>query len=274
MEKTISLRSGVKYVDQTTGEMSSKDKEKQDKESNTVAQELRKLTTRIEEMSGSIRGEFNSHVERLESAIQKSNSEVLSELAKQSQELRAHLDAEIGRLDARIDTLEEKIKEPEVSKLRFDPDVSIVITGLPEDRSEDIQLKVLRLVSKGLGSEAVPVAVERMTSRGRGPGLVRAEFSSVYEKVALLRKKRQLRENQEYSSVYIRSAKSHTDRLIETNFKTLLREIPGGSEFYVAGNGRLLKRERPLSGPESRERGAGRERERTRLQGAEGGGGR
>ena len=105
---------------------------------------------------------------------------------------------------------------------------------------------MLQLISEGLGSEAVPIATERMLAHGSGPGLVKAEFNSVSEKVAVLRKKRLLKERGDYGNVYIRSAKSHTARLIEINFKTLLKEIPGGSEFYVAGNGRLRRKEAAL----------------------------
>ena len=42
--------------------------------------------------------------------------------------------------------------------------------------------------------------------------------------------------------MYLHSSKSHTDRLIETNFKTLLHEIPNGNSYRLAGNGRILKK--------------------------------
>ena len=210
-----------------------------------VAQELKKLTSKIDEMNGNIRKELNSKVDQLQSTIQKNQGQVLAELSKQGREIRAHMDLEIGRLEARIDTLEGKIEGGSdiACKPRFDPDVSIIISGLSEDGDEDLQLTVLRLLS-GLGSEAVPVAVERIRSRGRGPGLVKAEFSSVEEKVAILRNKQKLRDQEEFAKVFMRSAKSHTDRLIEINFKTLLKEIPGGADYFVAGNGRIRRREK------------------------------
>lgn len=97
------------------------------------------------------------------------------------------MDLEIGRLEARIDTLEIKINvDTKASKARFDPNVSIIILGLPEEEEEDIQMKVQQLVIKGLGSEAVPIAVERMRAYGRAPGVVKAEFRSVHEKVSIL----------------------------------------------------------------------------------------
>ena len=42
--------------------------------------------------------------------------------------------------------------------------------------------------------------------------------------------------------MYLRSSKSHTDRLVETNFKTLLHEMPNGNSYCLAGNRRILKK--------------------------------
>ena len=42
--------------------------------------------------------------------------------------------------------------------------------------------------------------------------------------------------------MYLRSSKSHTDRLIETNFQTLLHEIPNVNLYCLEGNGKILKK--------------------------------
>ncbi|KAI8514103.1 hypothetical protein Bbelb_084270 [Branchiostoma belcheri] len=42
-----------------------------------------------------------------------------------------------------------------------------------------------------------------------------------------------LKPSDAYERVHLRSAKSHTDRLIELNFKVLLPEIPGGNDYFV-----------------------------------------
>lgn len=87
------------------------------------------------------------------------------------------------------------------------------------------------------------VAVERLRPRGPGPSIIKVEFRTVEEKVAALRLKHLLRENWSFERVYIRSAKSHVDCLIELNFRTLLRELPTvGKDFYITGNGRVMKR--------------------------------
>ena len=37
--------------------------------------------------------------------------------------------------------------------------------------------------------------------------------------------------------MFVQSAKSHTDRIMELNFKMFLRDLPVGKDLYVAGTG-------------------------------------
>ena len=74
---------------------------------------------------------------------------------------------------------------------------------------------------------------ERFCKRGGGvtikkrchgkPGLVKISFQSTEEKIEVLRRKRDLclREVDVYKSVFLKSSKSHTERLIELNTKSL-----------------------------------------------------
>ncbi len=59
------------------------------------------------------------------------------------------------------------------------------------------------------------------------------------KKIAILRLKQKLKDHPGYRNVYVRSAKSHTDWLIE--LKTLLREISTGRDFFITGSGRLMR---------------------------------
>ena len=47
--------------------------------------------------------------------------------------------------------------------------------------------------------------------------------------------------------MYIRSSKSHSDRLAELNLKTILSEIPNGNDYRILGNGRLVKKDLPVA---------------------------
>lgn len=92
--------------------------------------------------------------------------------------------------------------------------------------------RVKSLLSEELRCDPVPevVDVERLSPRGRGPGVIKVEFRTEQEKVAVLSHKRSLRDNENYSRVFIHAAKSHAERLINLNFRTLLTELPCGKE--------------------------------------------
>ena len=85
----------------------------------------------------------------------------------------------------------------------------------------------------------------RVTRHGNvsKPGLVKIQFQNVEDKVRVLREKRALMNSSEFSNVFLRSSKSHSDRLAEQNLKTLLDLIPDGKAYQVTGNGRLVKRD-------------------------------
>ncbi len=72
------------------------------------------------------------------------------------------------------------------------------------------------------------------------PGLVQIQFEKLADKVTVLREKKHLSNSQEFSRVFLRSSKSHTDRMIQLNFKTILDLIPGGDNFKLTNNGRVM----------------------------------
>ncbi len=74
------------------------------------------------------------------------------------------------------------------------------------------------------------------------PPLVKFAVPSLEGKIAVLRAKRNLKQSAEFPRVFLRSSKSHTERLIEPNFKKMLDLIPGGENMRVAGSGRLVDR--------------------------------
>ena len=80
------------------------------------------------------------------------------------------------------------------------------------------------------------------------------QFESVADKVKVLKEKAKLKQSPEFSRTYIRSSKSHTDRLIEMNFRTILGMIPGGDNMKITANGRLMdKTERDRANEQRRQ---------------------
>ncbi len=87
------------------------------------------------------------------------------------------------------------------------------------------------------------MACLRLKVRGesRTP-LTKIAFSSLQDKIKVLRAKSSLRNSSEFSRVCLRSSKSHTERLIEINFKKLMEVVPGAEGLCVAGNARIVDR--------------------------------
>jgi hypothetical protein len=127
--------------------------------------------------------------------------------------------------------------------VEYDPDVTAVIYKLAYSVGEDLQSKVIHLLEYGMGlSDITPVRCKRTPMRNGKPGLVKAEFSSLDEKLHVLRNKSKLKAGHYlYRDVYIRTSKCHTDRINEQNIKTVLSELPQGKDYRFTGNGKLVK---------------------------------
>ena len=64
----------------------------------------------------------------------------------------------------------------------------------------------------------------------------------VQEKIKVLRSKMCLKDLDQYSDVYVKSCKSHAERLIEMNARAILRQMPDGKNLRVDANGRIQPR--------------------------------
>ena len=129
-----------------------------------------------------------------------------------------------------------------------DTEMSVIVSGLPYIHGEDLMQKAQDLVN-ALGNDVTHNVNITNTVRYRTryldrPGPVKVTFRTVQEKVAVLRNKMQLKNIEEYQEVYVKSCKSHAERLIEINARTLLRQMPNGRDFRVDANGRIQRRER------------------------------
>ncbi len=127
-----------------------------------------------------------------------------------------------------------------------DTDVSVMASGIPYQDGEDILQKAKDIISALGGNVSTHVAVIAATRfRARfdnRPPLVKITFHSVQEKITVLRNKMELKKSQEYNQVYLKSCKSHAERLIEINARTLIRQLPHGLNLRVDANGRIIQR--------------------------------
>ena len=102
-------------------------------------------------------------------------------------------------------------------------------------------MKINTLIKEGLQIQNLEtVNAERLAARYGKPGLIKAQLQSKNAKIQVLRSKKALLTTKDYKGVFLRGAKSHVERLIELNFKTILGEMPNGSNYRVTNSGRLV----------------------------------
>ncbi|CAG2237923.1 unnamed protein product [Mytilus edulis] len=126
-----------------------------------------------------------------------------------------------------------------------DNDVTVIVKNLPFTEGENLQDKVQQIIDSlgEVSSQISVVATKRLTTRFHNkPGLVKISFQSQDQKILILRNKHKLKDVGYYKHVYIQSSKSRIERLIETNTRTILRELPQGKSYRVTANGKILKK--------------------------------
>ena len=206
-------------------------------------------------------------VSRLESKIEKFKNDMTKMFDMRMKELKEEIYSDMGVITKRLEAVELSVKkameegnipilpstsEPSHDKCAckepFDPKCTVVIMGLKEKPGEDLQAIVDGLILNGLKITNIsPIAVLRTKSREGKSGIIKAEFDTLENKITILRAKLKLKEHRAYQHVYMRSSKSHVERLIELNTKTLLTELEKEDEFTFTGSGRLVKRKPKVS---------------------------
>ena len=101
---------------------------------------------------------------------------------------------------------------------------------------------IIDALGENVYSKVSVVAAERLRQKYRNrPGLVKLSFEKVEQKVLELRNKYKLKDNDTFKRVFLEGAKSHVERLLAINARTILRELPQGRSYRISGNGRILR---------------------------------
>ena len=210
-----------------------------------AAKEVRELRDLLLELKDDIKS-VKSSQDSITKTVSAKLDSFKKDLSDQVESIKETLYLEIGRIESRIHLIEEKLSvvEAKVEKDNDYPtDTTVVVINLKEDANEDIKEKCLELITQGLGlREMQPVRCCRLLSRDGRPGLVKLQLSSKEDKIRILKQKNELANTTKYKRVYVRSSQTHEERLLRLNFQALLDDMPGGSNFRIAGNGRLVKK--------------------------------
>ena len=171
------------------------------------------------------------------------------------QKFKTEMDMHIHAIGTRIDFLEQKVSSLEANTTSIQPEnqnnplknneLCILARGIPYRDHENLNDIVGNLINeiKPVGQVEV-TAAERLKARNKDQTpLLKIAFADIDQKIAVLRAKQNLANSNTLNKVRILSSKSHTERLIELNFKTLLNVVPGANEKYrIAGNGKLIEK--------------------------------
>ena len=79
------------------------------------------------------------------------------------------------------------------------------------------------------------------------PSVGKLALKNPEQKKIILQGKPALRNHDKFGEVFIRSSKSHAERLIKVNAQTLLQQLPTGDTFRITANGWIVKKT-PQSG--------------------------
>jgi len=156
------------------------------------------------------------------------------ELDDKIHDLREDFNGELNEINTRLDN-QRRVN----ANTRNDDDrhLRVVVRNLPEAVNENVMQKVDSVIKDGLKINDIHVvSAERKDSRNDSrPGLVIAKFSTSEEKKTVMAAKKNLRDNRQYSTVYINHDLSREGRNLASNMRTLLSGVRRGQNLQVRG---------------------------------------
>ena len=198
----------------------------------------------------------------LTAQVSNNQSELKSLIDTKTRKVREDLQLELSAINRRMEGLVSRVARVEAlaAGKAFDPDKTVVIYNIskPVDETEaQLNQAITDIFSQGLQLPGIEiVSVKRCFGT---PGPVKVELPNLTCKIEVLRAKSTLKQKTQYSQLYIRSSKSHEERLMEINLKQVLDELDMTNVFRFTGSGRLVRRDETDSsrGHQGRDRGRG-----------------
>ena len=176
------------------------------------------------------------------------------------QDFKDNFTMDISRLDNKFTDLETRFERLASSTANdhghigvkaFDPTSTIVAYGIPYQRGENLGDKVQKLVNALKSSsppggdrvlqEANVINFLRMQERNDGKHpLVKIQFESLEQKIAILRCKQSLKNTVDFKRVFLRTSKSFQERVMEQNLQAIMKMIPDGDKLILNSSGHIV----------------------------------
>ena len=138
--------------------------DKDEGETNLLLQQIKVILVTVD----NIEKQLYSKVDRLYMSLEKI---LKGELKKCVKEIQDNIDLEIGALKSCLDQLEKINSNNWSAPNKYDPDVAIIIMGLPYNEDEDLAQKCKEVFEDGCACEKIlmPVAMQRLRAKDCEP---------------------------------------------------------------------------------------------------------
>ena len=177
--------------------------------------------------------QYNQYKLDIEYKFERFCTQIYNTINLKFQELNNHVNMEVTHMSARLceivrktNALDKKVTYK--GQGEFNQEVTIIASNIKLSQEPIIVTAKKMMDTIGLGHIKV-VGVIHLASRDGRPGLVKIEFEDVRPEVEVLRHKHNLDLSQDFAGTFIRSTHSYTERTVDRNIKTLLKEIPNGN---------------------------------------------
>ena len=200
------------------------------------------------------KADFKKRIEAQSKTIEQVEIRLTAKIKEEFESLQKYIDQEVSVLTSRITDIENKVVTLENRQKmadKFNCDTTVVVSNLPFEHGEDLEKKIDTLIKDGLRLHGLPVIrVLRLNSHNGKPGLVKAQFRSLEDKIRLLKVKGNLLQTQRYQRVFIRSSQTHAERMAYHNMRMILSSNPELNKNYrLSGNGKLIPKSNDPSAP-------------------------
>ena len=154
----------------------------------------------------------------------------------------------VSTFEDRISQLEQQLSQQSTKKCSHDcrgntENNSVAIYGLPE--YEEVTKATNRLfMEMNLPTRCKSAYRTPSRMHVNRVGVVIAELETLKDKQAILERKRFIRQHPQYANVFIKSAKSHVEQVMNANFNLILNEMSNGQDYFINDNGRMIKKSR------------------------------
>ena len=226
-----------------------------------------KIDFLAEEMK-KLRHSQDSLQEVISTQISDLRRDLVADIDRRFTKMTTNVHSQMNRLDGQMRSLESKVASLDDLKDRVEalqtqaqagylpsehvtdnpcanPEVTVIASNVPHLYDEDPITVAQHLVS-ALGEHVSSVKVisaHRLESRNhQKPGLLKIAFRSLDEKKCVLKSKWNLKDSPGYAKVFLRSSKSHMERIQEYNTRQLLDLIPNGKQYRITAHGKMIKK--------------------------------